>query len=241
MDETIIDKWRQGISLDDAVWNFASRRMQAAHRTARRKPAHSRAESQRTPNTMSAPESIQNISGQALQVLEHIRSQVEVRDEMRRQLLDKLADGKLVAYGFPVNNETASDQADEIPPFLFELKFVNWFNSSLKGLGREYVSVRVIRVGRAQLKSSQSQRQPLPIIPPRRAVGRPPSKREAILEEIGSLYKEGINLGSCSSKQVGALVRNRMAERYGRPPNDVKGLSDETIRRAHAAYKAQKG
>jgi hypothetical protein len=51
---------------------------------------------------------------------------------MRQSLLDKLAKGTMNAYGFPVENGKASDQPDEVPPFMFEMKFVDWLNSSLK-------------------------------------------------------------------------------------------------------------
>ena len=228
------DKWRLGIPLGEAVWRFASSRLRAEYEAAYQ--TSDDGEKIKLSDTMSTVELSQNFLRIWQQTMEPIQRRAEVRDEMRQLLLGNLAHGTMAAYGFPVDDGKASDQPDEVPPFMFEMKFVDWHNSSLEGLGREFVSVRVMRVGRTKARSFPTPPQSEPTMSSReRRLGRP-SKIDLILDAIGTLYADQIHLTTLGSKEVGDLVRKRIVELTGQTVKDMKGLSDETIRRAHVRW-----
>jgi hypothetical protein len=73
-----------------------------------------------------------------------------------------------------------------LPIDVFELRFVNWGNSSLKGAGLEFVSVRVIRASEAQEIESRHPADAIPLARPR---GRRTLK-DFIKRGINSMYDD---------------------------------------------------
>jgi hypothetical protein len=171
--------------------------------------------------------------------LEHIRSQVVVRDEMRQSLLEKISAGRLLAWGFPIENGVASDQPQEIPPPLYADKFIDWEKSSVKGLGREFVSVRVVLAARIESKTTPPKSPPISAQPPNRP-GRP-TKSDQIWEACDFLALTGLNLAELSVKELSDHVRKRIDQRWHTSgQRDPKGLSDASIQRHYRNWVKRK-
>src|ERR1051326_6007090 len=139
------DKWRQGIPLKDADWHFASARLCIEYDEVQNLPRN---------NTNSMPANIDEALRNFQSILKPQQKQWEILNEMRQNLLDRLTNGKLIAYGFRIENGIARDQVEELPPFMFKMSFVNWYDSSLKGLGYQFDSVRVVRLERRRRQTA---------------------------------------------------------------------------------------
>jgi hypothetical protein len=140
---------------------------------------------------------------------------------------------------FPVENGKAIVEPYEVPPFLFNPELIDWGKSSLQGMGHEFVEVRVVRRKRTQATRTQAKSGPITSIALRRLAG-PPSMKDLIREAIKSLYEQGTNLDLSSSIQVGTLVHRYVAEARGISVQEIKGCSDETIRRVHREITVQR-
>ncbi|MGC2415535.1 MAG: hypothetical protein WA459_22925 [Stellaceae bacterium] len=221
------DKWRQGIPLKDADWHFASARLCIEYDEVQNLP-HDKAKSM--------PANIDEALRNFQKSVEPQQKKWEILNEMRQTLLERLTNGTLIAYGFRIENGIARDQVEEIPPFMFKMSFVGWFDSSLKGLGHQFDSVRVVRPERRRRQTASVLPTPVEAVPARNAIGRP-SKGHLIQDAIAALYAQGIDLSARSSAQVGGLVRGWIAALSGKSAMDSQGLSNETIRRVHVKYK----
>jgi hypothetical protein len=100
-------------------------------------------------------------------------------------LCRSIRSGELYAYGFLVPRKP-SDVPVRLPIDVFELRLVNGGNSSLKGAGLEFVSVRVIRASEAQEIESRHPADAIPLARPR---GRRTLK-DFINRGINSMYDD---------------------------------------------------
>ena len=99
-------------------------------------------------------------------VLDPLNERWSVRCKMQDRLVRSIRSGEFYAYGFHVPRKP-SDVPVRLPIDVFELRFVNWGNSSLKGAGLEFVSVRVIRASEAQEIESRHPADAIPLARPR--------------------------------------------------------------------------
>ena len=175
---------------------------------------------------------------QAHEVLEDLTYQPRVRFEMQEWLLDRLRDGKLFAFAYSLDGDgVPGEEPVEVPPYMFTTKYAKWGSSSLKGLGREFVEVRVLRP--QQIKTRRNASRPTITKPIPRRPGRP-THRSLIDVAIASLRAEGLDFSTNTGRENGNIVRMRISQDTGRSIDDiVQGFGDETIRRRIEAYRSQ--
>lgn len=163
------------------------------------------------------------------QALTEMSRRAGIRDEIRKWILRALADGKLVAYGFSMEDE-ASHEPVEIPVYMFTEKFVNWSNSSFKGRGKEFVEARVLRTSKRARAKEAIAPNPGTQMASRNPVGRP-TQRAVIDAAIEALETNGVDFSLYTTRQNAHSVRRRVSELTGRATAGVSGFTDETIRR----------
>jgi hypothetical protein len=144
---------------------------------------------------------------------------------MDKWLLSALAAGKLLAYGYKLPRDPA-DMPVRLPVDVLESRFVDAGNSTIKGAGLEFASVRIIP---ASLVETLERQFPPAAVSARRELGRP-SVQPLIAEAICELYEEGRLSYGESQKGRLRLIRARTRQKYpDRFPND-RTPSDDTIR-----------
>lgn len=148
------------------------------------------------------------------------RARGDVERRMRDRLLHLLSNDRLAAYGFPLPRKPA-DIRQRIPQDLFQSRFVNWNDSSIKGAGLEFQSVVVFRPKWTAEIESQ-----LPQVA-HRAIGRPSSK-VAITAVIRSLINAGWSLSSARKRDY-ELIRAEVHKLFPGQFVGNKNLSDKTI------------
>jgi hypothetical protein len=142
---------------------------------------------------------------------------------MDEWLLSALATGKLLPYGYKLPRDPA-DTPVRLPVDVH--RFVDAGNSTIKGAGLEFASVRIIR---ASLVKTLERQFPPAAVPARREPGRP-SVQPLIAEAICELYEEGrLSYGESQKgrlRLIGARARQKYPDRF---PHD-RTPSDDTIR-----------
>ncbi len=162
---------------------------------------------------------------------QRVNAQGSAGVEMADRLLAGIRDGRYAAYGY-AKPRNVKDCRVRIPIDVFEKKYIDWKNSSIKGADLEFVSVLIFESGlaaeidaelnKASARKTHSKRGPL-------------SSRGAIEAAIQSLVAERELPNNDLQKQNIELVRTRVHELYpGEFPKD-RALSDESIRKALAA------
>src|SRR5205085_1055413 len=124
-----------------------------------------------SPSRSTGSELIEHIGSQIKAMLDSYRPVAQVHEEMQQSLLDKIANGLLAAYGYPVENGVVGGEPSAIPPAILKLRFAYWHKSSFKGLGHEFESVRVVRPPRARSGAVPARGELIPAPPPRKPPG----------------------------------------------------------------------
>jgi hypothetical protein len=176
--------WKRGVPLRDADWHYA--------------PAHLRRKynaigmPKPLPVTEPAAVDLSKLSVEtfllatkfvAEYALDPFNERCSVRREMEDWMVRSIKSGEFYAYGFLVPRKL-SDVPVRLPIDVFELRLVNGGNSSLKGAGLVFVSVRVIRASEAQEIESRHPADAIPLARPR---GRRTLK-DFIKRGINSMY-----------------------------------------------------
>jgi hypothetical protein len=205
--------WNRGVPLGDADWHYA--------------PAHRRKEYNAIrvpaplPVTEPAAVNLFELSGWETferatrfvseYALHPLNQRWSVLRKMQHRLCRSIKSGELYAYGFHVPRKP-SDVPVRLPIDVFELRFVNWWKSSLKGAGLEFVSVRVIRASEAQeIESRHPADSIYPAIGP---IGRP-TMRIHIRQAINSMYSDAYLPNDQSRKANAQEVRRRVLSDSG--------------------------
>ncbi len=223
--------WANGVPLADADYSFAPQELQVEYEEFFNPPSK--------PSGKDRPaepaEIMSDSSGDpAVAIAKNVQLLVEIlaipsdmRWDMRNRLLRSLGDGKLVAYGYKITRNPA-DARVKIPSDLFENKFLNWEDSSIKGSGLEFVSVLVFESGLAQdIDAHLANKPPTQGTSIKRG---PPPSSAAIEEAIKSLLNEGWQPNNYMQKENIETVRARVHKLHpGEFPHN-RGLSSESIR-----------
>jgi hypothetical protein len=219
------DIWDRGIPLCDADWHYAPADLLRDYEATRAL----------VPQTPTAPanaselsplEKLQLVTEFAIARAGPFGERFLIRSEMQAHLVQFLADRRLVAYGFLLPRKL-SDIPVRIPRDLFELRFINWADASIKGAGLAFVSVRVLRASNAQKIDGR-----LPAIAPaQRPQGRP-SAHAHIQRAIASLFADGTLPNGKSRKADIEVVRQRVRQLFPTEHPTYRGLSDSKIRKS---------
>jgi len=225
--------WERGIRLAEAPYHFAPNTLRAQHDA----PEIATPFSETTDIYALAAEIVEKSKRQkilaALRQLHdasaRFSAQLGTHGEMIERLLQSLQNRKLIAYGFRIPRN-ANSEPEQIPPDLFQRRYVKWAASSISGAGLEFVSVRVLRpkwIKETNARLAQLPK-PEPVAPKRRLPGRPSSK-DAINAAIQSLTADGKLPNADTRKENITIVRARVHTLFpGQFPGD-KGLKEETI------------
>jgi hypothetical protein len=153
-----------------------------------------------------------------------MRAQATIISEIRGALRKKVSIGALVAYGY----EAACPKTPTmIPPYLFEHdKFIDWQNSTVKGNGLQYLSVRVVAPPMQPAPAALIRTRVTGTVP--KKIGRPSSKNRAS-EAIWILLKENPEFSALLQKQKIQMVREFILRTYSDEFPGGKGLSDKTL------------
>ena len=222
--------WNRAVPLGDADYYYA--------------PAHLRREYNATrvpaplPVTEPSGVDLSKLSGwekfdlAAKFMAEHVLDPWDARWSVRCKMMDRLCrsikSGEFYAYGFHVPRKP-SDVPVRLPIDVFELRFINGWNSSLKGAALEFVSVRVIRASEAQ--EIERRFPPTAEAPVRRRQGRP-SADTHIEHAIASLHKDGKLPNNKTRKANIELVRQRVRQENPTEHQTDRGLGDSKIRQS---------
>lgn len=152
------------------------------------------------------------------------KAQNEVAWEIRESLCKKLSTGKLVAYGYET---TTPKTPSQIPGYLFEHgKFIDWGQSSVKGNGLHYLSIRVLPSNHVANNEEVIKKRPL--LDGAGKGGRPTSRVRAS-QAIWALTKEYRNFDGLPDKVKISKVRNYILKHHSDEFPGEKGLSDKTL------------
>ncbi len=229
------DIWANGVPLAEADYVFAPEDLRVEYDEYYNPPPKpsgiDRPEAPTEIMSGSADDPVIAIAKGVQQVIEILAIPTKLRMEMRNRLLPSLGMGKFVAYGYTIPRNPA-DPRVKIPRDLFEPKFVNWENSTIRGAGLEFASILVFESALAQEIDAQLvKKAPIQGITPKRG---PPSSQQAIEKAIRSLMDERQLPNSKMQKENIPLVQNRVQELYpGEFPHN-RGLGAESIRKVLA-------
>jgi hypothetical protein len=223
------DSWQQGVALSDADFHFAPAKLRSEF-------IASRDVSPSSPDTFGPPsvdadpaELFRRAGKHFLDFIESVRPKLAIRDEMRARLLEKILAGKFIVIGFPVKNGILDTDLSELPLGLINTRFIKWADSSMTGLGRHFVSVKVSRVARIE-HGLEPKHTVAPQATERLKPG-PKSQAPFIDEAIRALVRNSVNLDAKAEKEAGDLVREQISSQTGKQIAGLRGFSDETIRR----------
>ncbi len=147
--------------------------------------------------------------------------------EMRERLISGIHDGEFVAYGYVIPRNPADIMA-KVPADLFDLKYIKWNKSSIKGAGLEFASVLVFESGLAhEIDAKLAQKSHAQKAGTKRG---PPSSKFAIEEAIKSLIDDGTLPNHNQQKDNIEIVRVRVHELHPGEFPKSRGLSKESIR-----------
>lgn len=129
--------------------------------------------------------------------------------------------GKAIALGF----EDGAKQPVEIPVYLFDTqRFIKWAENEISGNGHRYISVKIVKLDRAEQLPPKKSRTPNKKAP----VGRPGSvELKKIIQEL----KDNPEFRKLLGKSKVALIEGIAKERFSRKYADGKGISRATIYR----------
>jgi hypothetical protein len=224
-----LDIWDRGIPLSDAAWRYASANLRRAYKAAQVVvPAGFTEATSVNLAELPVSERLDRLSGAALEFMSPLFDRWSIEFEMRDQLLPSLVDGSHRAYGFVLPRKP-SDEPVKIPCDLFELRYVNWGDSSIKGAGLEFVSVRVIPAFEAQ---EIEIRLPADATNPTRGSMGRPTRKGFINMAINSMYLDGYLPNSNSRKANARELRRRVQGRLPPGDKDEGGLGDSTLCKA---------
>lgn len=225
--------WEQGFELGDADFEFASNKLLTAYHAAQE--ANSELAAQQAANPLelqlTGPEDRPDFWAALPQVAKYINqfsTPWKIRGEMQNHLLWLLQSGKAAAYGFSIPR-TPRSVPEKLPADILRQRYVNWGKSAVKGVGLEFVSVRVL-LAKQVLKLEAKFSHKSPPVRIRRATGRPTGKF-CIEHAIRTLYGENIFPNNYSQKWKINQIRQYVHKLYPGQFKADKGLSDETIRR----------
>jgi hypothetical protein len=222
--------WKRGVPLCDADWHYAPahlRRDYNAIRVPKPLPVTETA-------AVNPPESSgwETFALATRYVAEHALSPLSerwsVRGKMRDRLFRSHKSGELRAYGFHVPRKP-SDVPVRLPIDVFEFRFVNWEESSVKGAGLEFASVRVIRGSEAQEIES---RHPADAIYPALGPKGRPTMRIHISQAINSMYAERLLPNDKSRRANANELRRRVQNLLPTADNSEVGLGESTLCKA---------
>lgn len=136
--------WQLGFDLnDDVAWRFAPRRLRQAIAAIQDRPDEQ--PKHKKPEFETAAEAFQEAANLLNNYIQSLRPAAQILEDVRRNLIDLIKDGFFLSVGFPLRGGIIDDQPRHIPLGLWDMRFVYWNKSSVKGLGHEFVSVRVAR------------------------------------------------------------------------------------------------
>lgn len=137
---------------------------------------------------------------------------VQAGQFQKEQIIRELADGDLIAVGFPSDRPKAA-KPEPVPQFLLQLEFANFAKSEFSDGDRRYTHVRIVPAG--ALKKPK--------------IGRP-SIRDSVVEIASALA----NAGDITKRMPAKVQAGRVRE-YGKQhfPADFTELipSEQTIKR----------
>ena len=225
--------WERGIRLGEAPYRFAPSTLRAQHDAPEITTPFSETAGIAT---LAAEITEQDKRQKILAALRQLHeagakfsAHSDTHGEMIERLLQSLQCRKLIAYGFRIPRNTNSEP-EQIPPDLFQRRYVDWAASSINGAGLEFVSVRVLRPKWIKEANAQLPQlpKPGPVAPKRRLPGRPSSK-DAINAAIESLIAEGKLPNADTRKENITVVRARVHTLFPGKFRKDKGLKEETI------------
>jgi len=215
------------VSLSEAYWNFAPRRLREKYWELEELPAPKRPD----PSSTNWAESLQAFSAH---VNHSWRTEPAVR-EMQENLIEKLRRGVLAARGLRTH-PNMGEALEDIPSYYFDHAKIHWGINVLEKFGRRYEAVEIRRSETAGEDQIQQSAVPHTSAGNKRGRGRP-SKREAINVTIAELVREGTDLRAYKPAAACELIRQR-AQASG---HDIRnGFSDPTVSNYLQRYILQK-
>src|ERR1700679_1282092 len=227
--------WSKGLLLDAAAWALCPSQFRSRHNESR-SPKHGERLNENVRSLRAADLKKQPglYAAVPLELVQIILAPGVICNEMRDWLKERLAAGRLFAYGdlSPIDSITSPIL---ISPEYFGLGEIDWSKSSLRIGTNEFVAIKVFRP-----KSFQH----VQVLPPdpsilKRMVGRPTKKADvfAILHDMnkeGSLPQLGID------KRIVDKIRKRVigknSGRNMKGTNPEAGLSNQTVTRIYSEF-----
>lgn len=157
-----------------------------------------------------------------------VRVQADAYQAMTDQLLSDIQEGRYLAYGYERPRKLDNHRV-KIPADLFERKYIDWENSSIKSPDLEFTSVLVFESGLAREIDAELSRERSANANHRKRG--PESSNSIIATIIQSLIDDGSLRKYHLQKKQFDVVRKHAIELYSEQFPNGRGLSDESIRK----------
>lgn len=232
------DIWEQGVPLEDAPYAFAPEHLQEAY-DGSQLPGIAPflipiAQVALAVSKVKGPDGDPKLKEMARQIQiskDRLGVNVTIYLEMRDRFMSRFQQGAFVAYGYAIPRDP-NDRLVKIPKDVFEVKYINWENSAIKGNGLEFASVLVFERDLApEIDALLAKKSPAQGTGIKRG---PPSSSVVIEQAVRSLIDQGQLPNHNQQKENVGLVRERIHQMHpGEFPHD-RGLGHESIRKVLA-------
>lgn len=145
---------------------------------------------------------------------------------MQQGLINRLCSREILGFGFEEKGGSVAVERTLIPPDVWGGKMPDWKQCTVEGLGRKFVSVRVIKPA-PTVSDEEAANRALAAVNGWKGRGRP-NKKSMILRAFDVLQAR-TDLSDLSISKRGELARRFVWEKYPDLDGDDTDLGDRTI------------
>lgn len=212
-----LELWKRGLSLEKALFEFGDKKTIDRYEELISSQPLFRAMSALAEVINQKPNAFENSSKASMELSE----QRNLRQKLEQNLLGQAAKGTLLGFGYLIPR-TVNDQPTEIPKDIWE-GAIDWDQSTIRGSGLEFVSVRMVHCQWIDEIASELVSKGAVRSPGRR------SRRHQIQEAIEALDKAGKISTFESMRSHFSLIVDWIHKRYPNDPDGDKGLGEKVL------------
>lgn len=216
--------WERGLSLEKALFRFGDKKTIDRYEQLISSQPLWRVMSTLTEVINKKPNAFEKSS----KASKDLSEQRDLRQKLEQNLLKQAAKGTLIGFGYSIPR-SVNDQPTEIPKDIWQGS-INWDQSTIRGSGLEFVSVRIVHSKWINEIASELVSKGAGRLPGRR------SRRSQIQEAIKALDKAGKINTSESIRSHFPLIVDWIHERYPKDPDGDKGLGEKVLYEELSAF-----
>ena len=217
-----LELWNKGLSLGAASYRFAHPQLKAEYDERRNAKMPKLA----TPEPIPDARWWEMVGAmfEAYQPIAEARGEIAKADQrLKDYLMQLIGNGQVLAFGYALPR-APEDFPVRVPLDVWSGK-IDWYASTVKGNGLEFVAVRVLPIRFVQEFAPQK------LLPPEEKKSGRPSIQQEIFEAYESLKGQGAINFDASMKSHYPLIRDFLCKAYPDKAGQFQYLADETIRR----------